>query len=221
MSDKLPKEWYIRITTENISAVFKWKSKTAFPRVDEKYTYVGYEGDGDIENTPCNYPKDYEEISFEQFKKYVLMEDNELEIIGYKLKTHCKQYEHAAISITGDVIAACKEYDYSRKVNINALKDAKVLDLWFEPVYKPKYSLPKINGYNGELTGNRGYIKYGCALLSVERLKVMYDNMDIWNISKNNQGVRHNRSIESITLSSGVKITFDEIKQIIEYFKNS
>lgn len=95
-------------------------------------------------------PKDYTEITFEQFKKYVLnlKENNNMEnkeIIGYKLKEDCNQYEDAAIIISN----ISKEQFYSwipkKGYNFNngsvlysRFKKAGVLDLWFEPVYKTK-----------------------------------------------------------------------------------
>lgn len=61
----------------------------------------------------------------------------EREIVGYKLKPECEKYSKYA-RILG--IVGCKE-------DIETLTEAKVLDLWFEPVYKEgeEKEEPKLN----------------------------------------------------------------------------
>jgi len=75
----------------------------------------------------------------EQFKKHILKMDNKL--IGYKLKSNYDKYTKAASAITS---TANWEYNIPLhgimfthdSTNAKLLRDAGVLDLWFEPVYK-------------------------------------------------------------------------------------
>ena len=80
----------------------------------------------------------YKEISLDEFKKIHNMKDKE--VIGYNLKT--PEYKKAAI-----IIAKCETCGLINDINFkdgitytsNAakrLKEAGVLDLWFEPVYE-------------------------------------------------------------------------------------
>lgn len=97
-----------------------------------------------------------------------------------------------------------------------ALKEAKVLSLWFEPLYlltsseggrlsnvKPdKVELPEINGMKGAMEGEN--IVYGCdTVLRAE-----------WFISSNS------RRIVELKLSDGTCIGKKEINGIREYFRN-
>lgn len=95
--------------------------------------------------------------------------------------------------------------DMYQACNIEAMKKAGVLDLWFEPVYAPQIQLPTINGYQGSYKS--GIIKYGCAEFS----KMFFEHL---NSTNSHLG---NRTIKSIKLSSDVEITIEEIKQIVEY----
>ena len=86
---------------------------------------------------------DYTEITFDQFKKYVLKQDT-MNIIGYKLKESCKQFNIAAATIEGYI--QCGNGNVTTKHFIIGENDAaiekwnkaKVLDLWFDPIYKKK-----------------------------------------------------------------------------------
>lgn len=198
---KLPEYWYIVVTNENLAMIDKWKKTTKCPRSARNWCYVVQNGAGDMIERGVK-------ISDEQFKKYVLKEDD-MEIIGYKLKEEFKAYSTLAFrictgrdnlkGIIGNVLASS---------DIEKLNKARVLDIWFEPIYKYKYSLPKINGYEGKISGNT--ITYGCAALNIPTLK------ELLCVSAE----LGNRSIKSITLSSDVTITMDEVKQIVEYFDN-
>jgi hypothetical protein len=85
-------------------------------------------------------------------------------ILGYKFKKGCEQYEAAAVKI-GGIVNTDKLKDagkYGIKVNNNSvvfdrLRDAGVLDLWFEPVYEePKFKVGDwvmFTGPGGSLNG--------------------------------------------------------------------
>lgn len=77
--------------------------------------------------------------------------------------------------------------------------------------FKPK--LPQINNYSGKLEGD--YIIYGnnCAKFPTGFFRHLYNS----NIVSNKYG---NRSIKSIELNTGVKITMEQIEQIVKYIDN-
>jgi len=94
----------------------------------------------------------YIEITFEQFKKYVLKQDNmEKRLIGYELKPKFKHMRRAVEEITnfsnsGDSEEYFTNY-FKSSLNLPSgnfakiLKEAGVLDLWFEPVYEDGFKV--------------------------------------------------------------------------------
>jgi len=72
-------------------------------------------------------------------KNKIIEKVMEKEIIGYIFKKDCKQYEKAACSIAGiiDLKSRLNGTCFSENSAVKSIfKDANVLDLWFEPVYK-------------------------------------------------------------------------------------
>ena len=82
-----------------------------------------------------------------------------------------------------------------------------------EEIKKASISLPIINSYLGKMDGD--FIIYGsnCARFH----KDFFIKLNEINFLGTHDG---NRTIKSIELSSGVKITIEEIKQIVEYIRN-
>lgn len=205
----LPERWYVRIPNKQIGLIVaEWAGFDWYERLPKYVTYVNF----NKTHSDCLNPQ-LTEITFEQFKKYVLMKDKE--IIGYKIKPECEKYKLAASKIWGNfennwILAPDGTHFLKNSYCYIALKKAQVLDLWFDPVYATKYSLPKINGYNGELRANNTEIKYGCALMSIPKLKRIYEYKDL----------SIERCISSIRLNTGIEITIKEIKQIIDYVDN-
>ncbi len=79
-----------------------------------------------------------------------------------------------------------------------------------------KIKLPKINGYEGKLEGD--YIIYGinCAKFHKEFFLTLYK------LHLNNKSnVNNNRYLKSIELSSNVKITIEQIEQIVKFIENN
>lgn len=213
----LPKYWHIEVTPKNIDILNEWKQKVNPNSCHANECRVI------AENGAGGGWRDVgggrREITFQQFKKHVLMEKEK--IIGYKLKTKYEsQYFSAAQRICGRLDGQIKSERFSicTKEAINNARHTEILDLWFEPVYKLKYSLPKINGHDGELIENKTYIKYGCAYLSIARLKTVVTIAEVWESSYNDiKSISHNRMIQSIKLDSGVEMTIEQIKQILDY----
>ena len=94
-------------------------------------------------------------------------------------------------------------------IDIKRLREAGVLELWFEPVYKEIRKLPKINNYEGKLVNKQDcvYVQYGCA----EFHKTFFKDLLGLNDYKGS------RKIYSVKLNSGVEITMDEVKQIVDF----
>jgi len=211
----LPEKWYVEVTGENRETINKWKSKQQY-NGDLKtnlYEFVCYNGAGFYKSNEATQYNDYQKITFEQFKKYILGEDEvDKELIGYKLVK--PEYEEV-VFIIGDKNRSSNTHTYfdNNTLSINAnmsiklLKEAGVLDLWFEPVYKDiKPKLPEIKGHD-----------YG---LSSTGVRFKKDNTELSNEFMNRLDSltsalpQCNRSIAKVTLTSGIVLTSDQIKQI-------
>jgi len=83
--------------------------------------------------------------------------------------------------------------------------------VWAEIVENAK---PKINGYEMEIDGKNG--SFGCAKFH----KTWFQNLHSQITKRNNQVDSFeysNRKIKSFTLDSGVEITLEQLKEIVEY----
>jgi hypothetical protein len=83
--------------------------------------------------------EDYTEITFEEFQKHVLKKEETMkkEIIGYKLIK--PEYKKAYLRIAGIAETGCSTpgCDFAKDGIVHHnVKEAGVLDLWFQPVYK-------------------------------------------------------------------------------------
>lgn len=148
----LPEYWCVKVTKENEEALDSWrKEQFGCKNLVKLYGYLV--SDDWWDGSHCSYtiglPKlgKYKEITFEQFEKYVLKENNmkeEKEIIGYKLIK--PEYKKAAEKIMDTNFPSNNSLLVSVVSCINNLKKAGVLDLWFEPVYKTKEKIVSVGG---------------------------------------------------------------------------
>ena len=89
---------------------------------------------------------DYVELTFEQFEKYVLKSKDMEKVIGYKFKKEYESYLKAYCAIVGIIPESASIVDYketgyvfqSKSIAYDRIKNAGVIDLWFEPVYESK-----------------------------------------------------------------------------------
>jgi hypothetical protein len=148
-----PKNWAIKVTEENQSTLKEWvESRPDFDKayvircnhLKEGYYVVSDRYDGSyqlwIEELEgfCHM---FSEITFDQFKKHVLKQNQEpvieKKLIGYILKNK-EMYTAASIiafkNVGGTYYWAEGRPD-NRDTVITPLREAGVLDLWFEPVY--------------------------------------------------------------------------------------
>lgn len=125
-------------------------------------------------------------------------------ILGYKLKSDCGLYKSAVESILGN---KCLSFSFLvDSVQYRKLKSANVLDLWFEPQYKPKYKLPVINGYQGKDVDDE--IRFGCQSFSYEYVICAYELFVEMNITS------------AILKVESTTITADDLKAIVDYIEN-
>lgn len=79
---KLPEKWAVGRTTENFSVINKWANDNKLPGEETYYAKCSFVHSEDLKSHPrfkrvCNHVKEgYTEITFEQFKKYVLQSTN-------------------------------------------------------------------------------------------------------------------------------------------------
>jgi len=154
----LPEKWCIKVTNENQEDITNYFHRGYTAEIDY-YLYV--------DNNQFHYKsivKDeyYTEITFEQFKKYVLKQNNmEKKIIGYKLIK--PEYESAAHAIMGNTgFSGDGKTDIKLQDTINLFKNAGVLDLWFKPVYEEEFKVGDwiyfLKAFDGSNIGHVGQI---------------------------------------------------------------
>lgn len=97
----------------------------------------------------------------------------------------------------------------------NILIPKEIATTW-ETVYEEK-KLPKINGYDGKIVtkGNDIYVQYGCAEFHSEWLKAMaYHNTGPIDYARSQF-----RTAVAIKLDSGVTLTIEQIREIVDFLK--
>jgi len=142
----LPEFWYVVVTKENQKVLQEWR----FPKKDfDLNDYIGGivgispkfpNGKNHNPSPNDSWGEGSIEITFEQFQQYVLKtkkEENMEQIIGYKLVK--PEYELATIKLLGWNLTTKLLINISEKGDIQRLKEAGVLDLWFEKVYAPEF----------------------------------------------------------------------------------
>ena len=142
----LPEKWCIKITSENLSFCKSLKNKELGFREGYNYIIGGYYSS--IASSEGNFgfiiiPNGYKEITFEQFKKYVLNQnnmENNKQIIGYKLIK--EEYREAAYKIANVSCFGIDMVDFQENSYIKEkLEEAGVLDLWFREVYEKGFKI--------------------------------------------------------------------------------
>lgn len=144
----LPKKWCIKINQEVKNWIksefhtdyYNGENESVYFHFPNYYNYKGFEAGNHISTEII---EDYTEITPEQFKKYILKQENmEKKIIGYKLIK--PEYKEAALKLSNTVgnwenVLAVYDININQTNYINKLQQAGVLDLWFEPVYEEEF----------------------------------------------------------------------------------
>lgn len=162
---KLPERWCIKATpntgkiiaeffdrTLNIGCCYVKGLITFDYQTHYFYNYNLYSNVNMFNTTPGanhsspNKIMGFTEITFDQFKKYVLKQNNmeDKKIIGYKFKNGYDKYQKIAMELA-DIIEFGK-FQEGTLFEPNSyceknFKEAGVLDLWFEPVYEEEYKV--------------------------------------------------------------------------------
>jgi len=221
----LPEFWYVRITEENKEVLSRWRFNDQ-PRLNLD-SYIG-----GIVGLLSKYPnsrnhntskdKDWNrsiEITFEQFQQFVLKNQKEKnmekEIVGYKLKFD--EYKKATLKICNTVANwenSLMGYDISVKQTryVNELKEAGVLDLWFEPVFKEQF---KKDDYVTVVSIGTYDYDSSCG----DTKPIIGKTYKIYNVSTNYVNLDVPNGIIAIKSFDLRKATEDEIKsQLIDVF---
>ena len=147
---KLPEKWCIKMEKQEVVDYFNKYGKIP-PYFKNKEFYAhspGFQMDNSLGTTSDHIKSGYTEITFEQFKKHVLKNEDKMEkkIVGYKLiKPEYLDAVHKiakfAQSYTVPELEALIKLNMPNSDTIELLKDAGVLDLWFEPVYEEEFKV--------------------------------------------------------------------------------
>lgn len=175
--ETIPEKWCVAVTEENKEILENWRTDHTIGPDKGYVLYPGYKSK--IGWFAINKPEGVTEITFEQFKKYVLNQKEEMkkkELIGYRLIK--QEYSAAGLVIAGD--SAWKAPRPCHITNdciaVDRLKEAGVLDLWFEPVYREEEII--IRNYAAEIRGD--HVKFGCRKYSkgfvLELDECLFDN---------------------------------------------
>lgn len=234
MNNEFPKNWYIILTAESREAVKKWWEST-FP-TDERLFGIG-SAYGVINNQQIARVPEFihdlfglggKEITFEQFKKYILEEETEMytikelsmsdkKIIGYKLVK--PEYEESAYQIAKKNSSTFDKKQLNNlcvlknNISIPNLQKAGVLNLWFEPVYQAKYELPILFGHKG--VSKKDNIEYGCQIINKKYIQQLYSALaqrDFTNPKFD--------GINSIQVGIHGIVKLSELKQIVDFIDN-
>lgn len=167
----LPERWKVLRTSENTDVLSKWANEVSNTTEHCGYgnkdhpNYIHSENI-DTGNTPrSGNNKDFTEITLDQFKQYVLKQKTETmekEIIGYKFKNELGvAIKSAALAIIQASQFVDKTYggkvDVQKPENIEKYRKAKVLDLWFEPVYRETEQIINI-GFDVIIKNKRAFV---------------------------------------------------------------
>ncbi len=241
----LPAKWAIEVTEESKTALeqFLYNHKDDYVGFLESWcinvptgnskSYFHYPKD-DYAHSELNIKEGYTEITFEQFKQYNM----EKQIIGYKLIK--PEYESIAssIGIRGNKKSFITSVDYKEtgllpvegySKTINNLKEAGVLDPWFEPVYEEeKPRLLNLGSRNVEIIlGKENVIEVRGHLISIQEIKNILNifnsegKIGPWsvNLDRNIQcirvGCREENNLFSLTELELVVFNHNKINKII------
>ena len=189
----MPEKWYIRGGNNDLMTYLKYKG-SGYSGKEKDYGYYPNEYGYWAGNHLTFLEADRVEITYAQFFNSLNKKETTMvttpKLIGYKLKV--SKYNKAALAIAGLKSWSEGEYMFADVSTVaQRLKEADVLDKWFEPVYETAPELPEIKGkdgkmYKGTLKGN--VIVYGCAELNVDwfrssatrHIKSFYTNNNVF-----------------------------------------
>lgn len=207
----LPEKWCVlRDTKEKGEILSEWANKDSGTSSHVGWKDGNYIHSDNIDEslTPRSGVKalGYTEITLEQFKKYVLkQEDMDKEIIGYKLKEDCEKYIPALDEV-------CKCFSFGNhmfdigSVYYEAFEEAGVLNLWFEPIFKEKF---KVGDWVMETWASSPY--YNLKAFRIIRINneiAIYDRQGECKITLSNLRLATSEEIKKTLVEEAVKRGF-------------
>lgn len=190
----LPTKWAFKTNDDFQSWIRTWDKTNPSNKLNVNGTRSNeYYFNSDVKNTKTwkyleYLPLGYTEISFEQFKQYILKEKQtnmEKKIIGYKFKKDCEKFNQAAVQICQPTdIKDFTEEGYT--VNMTAdsvckrkLEDANVLDLWFTPVFEEEEKPLEVGDFIMETWESSPFYNKQCfKVIAVSINAIKYDRSD-------------------------------------------
>jgi len=168
----LPEYWRLKITPENKAIINEWKLKQKYN--DDlfkypEYTHVNSDGGG---GTSTSFESE-NFITFEQFQQFVLKTTKtmEKEIKEYRV---IEKYHNLAKSLFTECRPDNKggygRFDVDSNVK-DFFKEAGVLDLWFEKVYKEQFKVDDWVELRGGGNGMMPDKRIICQLLEIDEAK--------------------------------------------------
>lgn len=215
----LPEKWCIKATPETFDIIQEYfkKQLNRNPIDKEKRAFYHFLAPSFV-CTSSIINSNYTEITFEQFKTYVLNMKEEKEIIGYKAPFDM----YGGNIKQGDILKLKPNCTIAWYVNSSKNETfnipEEIVTKW-ESVYKEEIPQITINGYKGEFFDWGVSFNNGCAKISKEafiefyRISKMFDKEDCL-IHDNS-----NRNLTSVTIGKGT-FSKEQIKEIAEYYLN-
>lgn len=186
---KIPEKWCINVSDFEIGAYLinnfhKRNEMHWYKRFPNGVKYFNYNG-----NIPHFWSSEknagYMEVTFEQFKKYILKQETMKPIIGWKLKEGLWLDSHKESVIAGIAKIGLIHGDRQTEETINKtvsdfpnvienFKKAGVLEAWFIPVYEEE--TVTIGTYTSEKI--EGGVKFGCQSFDRADVRAIYRLFD-------------------------------------------
>lgn len=160
----LPEKWKVLRTKDNYKIINEWFVKNGYGNPFISYAYIGINRYKNNYHSEDSQLIDYTEITFEQFKKYVL-KDMDKKIIGYKCIKAFPGCSLGKIIYGGDI-----HFTYP-----NAAKEPE----FFEPVYEQD-KLTKVGKHEVQYLTEG--VKIGCTVYPKESLKTALGVLHYTNI---------------------------------------
>jgi hypothetical protein len=198
----LPEFWFVkndmsRLFRDEVVKYLLERYGAVWPGI--KYMYYGYDGSNsdkgtDAHNLKEKFKNNAVELELEEFirLKNQIVETNSKAIVAYKLKDECKHLEKAAAKICEYVtgkLSVLPVLDGNFNVNSHdcySLRDAGVLDLWFNPIYKSQSKVLVLGSNNDvEVFVSKNEIKADGKIVSVQFLEELLNLMTTANLSNN------------------------------------
>ena len=124
------------------------------------------------------------------------------ELIGYKVKPEFREYFCNLVQASNDNLNYGVDFVEGVKW-YKICKDAGVLDLWCEPVYKTK-ELPIVDGHKPYLLNRGKFVRYNNIEFSLDEIKEIIKFMK-------------NYSVTSMTFFNKLTVKLEEFQQILDY----